>query len=357
MAEYRKYKFFFFYTIFVSYALSSMCVYADSQLFKNRVATHIEMNNRVLANVNGKPISVYDVMKKMDVLFYQQFPQFASSTEARHQYYQMNWKRVLQELIDMELIRADAEELNLPVSHGDIRQEMETMFGPNIIGTLDKMGLSMDEAAELVKGDVLLRRMVYLRVRSKAENRVTPQAIHDAYETYAKENAIPAEWTYRVVSIRDKDEKRGAEAAQLAYKLLASDQVPLESLQDNLQRSGIKKSKVAISDAQTHNQKEINPKYYEVLKDMTKAAYSTPSEQKSRSGKGKVYRIFYLLDYKEGGEVPFSEVENNIKNQLMNKAMDIETIAYIKRLREHFHVQDDDIMNRISDDFQPFELK
>ena len=34
----------------------------------------LQINNRILANVNGKPISVIDAMKKMDVIFFRQFP-------------------------------------------------------------------------------------------------------------------------------------------------------------------------------------------------------------------------------------------------------------------------------------------
>ena len=63
----------------------------------------------------------------------------------------MNWKYVLQELIDKELILGDAEEKKVAITAGDVRQEMENMFGPNIIANLDKIGLSMDEALKIVR--------------------------------------------------------------------------------------------------------------------------------------------------------------------------------------------------------------
>src|SRR5580704_3365582 len=69
----------------------------------------IVVNNRILAKVNGKAISVLDIMKKMDMLFYRQYPQYANNAEARQQFYSMYWKTALQECIDKELIMADAQ--------------------------------------------------------------------------------------------------------------------------------------------------------------------------------------------------------------------------------------------------------
>jgi hypothetical protein len=70
----------------------------------------IVINNRILGRVNGKPISTYDLMKKMDVSFFRQYPEYASSIEARFQYYEMVWKSALAEMIDKQLILADAQE-------------------------------------------------------------------------------------------------------------------------------------------------------------------------------------------------------------------------------------------------------
>src|SRR5262249_17801417 len=143
---------------------------------------HIVVNNRILARINEKAISVVDLMKKLDVLFYREFPQYTSSKVARYQFYQANWKNVLQELIDKELILADAEENKLPISSGDVRQEMEQLFGPNIIANLDKVGLSFDDAWKIVQGDITIRRMMYMRVNAKAMRQVTPQDVWAAYE-------------------------------------------------------------------------------------------------------------------------------------------------------------------------------
>src|SRR5665647_2210950 len=87
------------------------------------VESKIFVNNRILARVNGKPISAYDVMKKMDIIFFKQFPEYMSSTEARFQFYTYNWAHELEEMVTKELILADAKESKVEVSGGDLRQE------------------------------------------------------------------------------------------------------------------------------------------------------------------------------------------------------------------------------------------
>ena len=93
----------------------------------------ITVNNRVLANVNGKPITVIDVMKRMDLVFLKQFAEYTNSPSARHQFYMANWKRTLNELIDKELILCDAKEMKMEVASGDVRQEMERLTSSLIL--------------------------------------------------------------------------------------------------------------------------------------------------------------------------------------------------------------------------------
>ena len=80
----------------------------------------ISINNRILARVNGKPLTTYDLVKKMDLAFYKQYPQYASSNMARFQFYQQGWSYVLDDLITEELILADAKESHIEVSAGDL---------------------------------------------------------------------------------------------------------------------------------------------------------------------------------------------------------------------------------------------
>lgn len=326
----------------------------SADLFQTEIHHHILVHNRVLAKVNGKSISAVDVMKKMDILFYRQYPQYTSIVEARFQFYKQNWKHVLNDLIDKELIIADAEESKVPATSGDVRQEMEELFGPQIILNLDSIGMTFDEAYKIVLGDILLRRMMYLRANIKALQAVTPQSIRDTYEKLSKEQIKPEAYRYQVVSIRDQNPIFAEKTAQAAYRLLKEEQVSLSELAVQLkQLPESVLSSVTVSEEYLHNENELAQANKAVLTGLQSHEVSTPFNQKSRSDQSSVWRILCLNEKLAGGVLPFNELETDIREQLLGDAVAKETDTYLKRLRTHFDIQ----MMVLDDNYDPFSLE
>jgi SurA N-terminal domain len=348
-------KFFFFSALFTM-IMATVFAAPDPLLIASQDNAHINVNNRILAKVNGKPISVFDVMKKMDVLFYREFPEYASSTQARCQFYLVSWKRVLQDLIDKELILADAEESKMQVSTGDVRQEMEQMFGPNVHANLDKVGISFEEGYKMVYSDIVLKRMLYIRANSKALKEVTPQVVRKAYEEHAKNNIKPASWTYAIISIRDKDPTKAAEAAHQTHKLLTQDQLPLEKIKEKTSTlaSVSASTSIAVSDEMTCPENELSPLYKETLSHLPLQSFSQPLRQKSRQENTTIFRIFYLKSIAPSKAATFDEVGNELKEKLLDEAASKATQFYLKRLRKHFDVQENISLD--SENFHPFSL-
>lgn len=342
------------FSLFILLFMGSLCAAPKGNYFIKQ-PQHIFVNNRILAKVNGKPISVVDVMKKMDLFFYKQFPQYASSVEARFQFYQVTWQRVLQELVEKELIKADAEEVKLPISQGDIRQEIETLFGPNIIANLDKAGLTYEEAVEMIREDLLIKCMMMARVNTKVVRSITPQMVSEYYREWSKENAKPAQWTYQVVSIRGEDSTVCAEVANTAYHQLVDERLPMSQLKTKLMLDD--QTTCTLSDEFTHSPKEVSEAYKTILKNLKPKTFSQPIAQKSRSSNTEVYRIFFLKEVTDGGAPPFHQVENKLKDILIENEIQKENEAYITRLRKHFKVHMDEINKYIPEDFKPFALK
>lgn len=349
---------FFYLTIFIFF-ISSSSAQAESSFLSGAKEPQISVNNRILAKTNGKAISVIDLMKKMDLLFYRQFPQYTSSSVARYQFYLANWKGVLTELIDKELIMADAAESKLIVSAGDIRQEMETLFGPNIIENLDKVGLTFDEAYQMVLSDITLRRMLYFKVQSKAISQTTPQKIREYYDRIAKDNIRDNEWIYRVVTIRHKDPSRAAETANTVRCLLDEDKISFQDLPSKLKEfvpQSPRQPTVTISEEFHTKEKELSDLFRKNLEMLQPDSYSIPLPQKSRADLSTVVRIFYLKEIKLGGMIPFKELEAKIKGILVEEAMEKESKIYLERLRQHFDTQEGQINELINSDYQPFLL-
>ena len=153
--------------------------YAAPQLFNGELKSEpkIIINNRVLATVNGNPISVLDLMKKMDLMFYQQHSELLDSVSMRYQFYMASWKEVLKSMIDRELIMLDAQSQNMPVTSGDVREEIEEIFGPDVLENLDQAGLTYAEVTKLIHSDILIRRMLNYSVNMKALKQVTPEDV------------------------------------------------------------------------------------------------------------------------------------------------------------------------------------
>jgi hypothetical protein len=319
----------------------------------------IFINNRILAKINGKPISTFDIVKKLDISFYRQYPEYASNPQARYQYYEYNWKYSLDELINKELILADAQESKMEVTTGDVRQELEASFGPNIIASLDQVGISYEEAAKMIQGDILLRRMIGARVNGKAVRLVTPTKVRKAFEDYLQdpENARLTIWNYRVLTVKDRTLQKSEEVAKAAYRLLMEG-VSLEDVTATLKERKLlgRKGKVTVSAVIKNNEKELSAAYKQALNGMESGMYSQPFSHKSRAENATVYRIIFVNEKFPGGYPSFKEMENVLKERLLNDVADQETEEYIQKLRKHYHLRESDLQEMIPADYQPFIL-
>lgn len=325
-----------------------------------RTEPKIFVNNRVLAKINDKPITTYDLMKKMDLTFYRQYPQYTNSVPARAQYYDMSWKYVLEDLIDKELILADAQESKVEVTSGDVRQEMEVSFGPNIIANLDKIGMSFDEAAKIVQEEIIMKRMVSGRVHSKALRQVTPAKVRQAYDVYIEDpaNARLTQWVYRVVTVKDRNLEKTEETAKAAHQLLI-DGTPLDQLLAKMKELKLisRKGKVTVSNDIKNNEQELSKIYSEALAPLEAGMYSQPFSNKSRTNNSTVFRILYVQEKTPGGLPSYKELETSLKNKLLDEAVDRETTLYMSKLREHYHIRQEDLDALLPADYQPFILK
>ncbi len=254
----------------------------------------IAMQNVILAKVNGQTLSMMDVKKKLDVMFHQYYPQHENSSQARFQFYESSWRPILMQMIDNELILSDSVDKELKLTDGEIREEVENRFGPNVMQTLDKIGLTYDETWKMVKNEMTVQRMTWWYVHSRALQSVTPQDIRQAYRLYLQENPAYCEWKYRVVSIRSDAPEEAL--SETIYKTLAESERSPEALADKLkefEKTGIA---IQVSNEFTATDKDLSEAHRASLASLSPGSYSKPSFQMSRVDKKNVYRIFFLID-------------------------------------------------------------
>ena len=311
----------------------------------------IAIQNSILAKVNGTTISMMDVKKKMDLVFHQNYPHLDKSSQARYQFYEGSWRHVLMEMIDQQLILADAVEKEAKLTDGEIREEMEERFGPNIMLTLDKIGLTYDETWKMIREELLVRRMTWWFIHSKAVSRVTPQDIRQAFRLYLKENPSFQEWKYRVIAIRGDQPEASAE--KVHQFLIAKGQSP-ESLDEELKQLD---PSIQISSEYAAADKDLSDAHRKVLSTLSPGGYSAPSLQKSRTENRTVARIFYLAQVTDHPAPQFEAIAPNLRNDLIQKAVAQESGVYLEKLRKHYGFDGRHLKETIPEDLHPFSLE
>ncbi len=315
----------------------------------------IVMNNRLLVKINGKTFSVMDVRKKMDLFLHEHHPESLSSTLLRYQFYSQNWRHTLQEMIDNELIKMEAVTFNINISEGDIRQEMDKRFGPNIIKRLDEISLGYDEAKELIHDDIVVRNMSWFRIWAKVLQDVTPETVKGQYETYLAKLPLKDEWVYKMASLRGADES--SDAAKKAHEILllageSSSNKEVKGFTGLLPSN----TSLSVSDSITVASKDLAPEILKAIESLPLNTYSEPIPQKSRTDGTTVYRMFYVIDHKKDTPPPFEELSSKIHETLVQKYGDLQREEYFSKLRKKFLCDDLVVKNLFPANYQPFAL-
>lgn len=327
-------------------------------LWRSKAEGTIVIHNRILAHVNGKTITVLDLVRKLDLLFYQRYPQYADSSIARKQFYDLGWKQVLEELIDQELLLAEAEQMKIEVSKGAIRKEMLKVFGPHVVANLQKIGMNYQDACQAIKNDLTIQQIMMMKVHAKAQRRMTPKAIQTAYDEYREKNPPVFSLAYRIISIRHRNED---EAIGIATNLVSrlKEGVSYQTCQDEHFSNTPNSStmQVRFSALQEQEEQEIGESYRTILATLEPGECSNPILQKKRSSDGAVVRVFLLENRKEKEGSSLADKEPELRQKLMAVAVEEETIAYLTGLRRKYGLQQKQIYEKLPDDFVPFEIQ
>lgn len=328
------------------FLLSTFSLFA-SPFLEHGSSQKIAVQNAILAKVNGKTISMMDVKKKMDLAFHQNYPQLSDSNQARFQFYDRSWRQVLREMIDQELIISDALDKEIKLSDGDIREVMEERFGPNVMQTLDKIGLTYEETWKMVKNELIVQRMTWWFIQSKAIGSVTPQDIRQAYRLYLEENPPYAEWKYQVISVR-LDHADDILVKKIYDKL--SETSSTDALKEFEKEEGIS---ISVSKEFMAKSQDLSETHKGALEDLAFGAFSQPSFQMGKDKKA-TYRIFYLIDKTDYPAPKFEAISGQLKNGLIQEAVVQESDVYLNKLRKFYGFAGP---QAIPDDLNPFSLQ
>lgn len=339
----------------VYFCLFLLTIFSSIKGFSAEKQPEILVNNRILATVNGKTISVMDVMKKMDLFLSKSYPEYSKSNMHRFQFFNQNWRSSLNQLIDHELIIADKERVDMKISDSEIREKIHERFGPNVMASLDILGVTFDEAWDAIYAEMAVQRMSWYRVHSKAISRASPQNIKTAYQQFLLKNPPKEEWKYQVISIRGKTDALGKIYAQKAQALIQNEPLSFEALAQKLKEEKDSSITVQVSEEYAVEKKDLSDSHKAVLCNLNPNTYSAPIAQMSRD-QSTVHRIFYLKEHKISPPPSFGSMVDTLQDEILQKEVEKELPLYLAKLRKQFNF-DEKSLDSIPIDFQPFYLK
>jgi len=300
----------------------------------------VSVNNRILTTVNGKSITLVDVVKKMDLQMLEHHRHHMKDPSFRYQFYLENWRQTFSDMLDKELVLLSASDYKMPLSPGDVRQEMDELFGQDILQGVEMAGLSYDEAEEIVRNEILTRRMLMWKVEAGVRASITPKEIVEAYTLYLQDIERDRKFSYHVLTVKGEKEEEALSKAQEIKSFIGKK--PLEEL-------GCTVSSLFI---QKH--KEMAKTVLEKLMPLQNGESSNIVS--SKKGEEYVCKIYFLKERKDATPSSFEDMEAPLKHTIFQKKLVQKMDGYFKELRASYSVNVDAIMKDLPSDFQPFSI-
>jgi hypothetical protein len=256
-------------------------------------------------------------------------------------------------MIDNELILADAADKEVKVTDAEIHEELERRFGPQVALTLDQLGVTREEAWKIVKDDLIVQRMNWWFIHSKAVSAVSPQDIRQAYRGYLQEHPAFVEWKYRVLTIRGENPDQVAKS--LHSQISGQTPEKIASLIETWTKQ-YPGASITWSTEYSAAETALSESHRSALSLLQPGSYGSPILQKGRD-KQDVCRVFYLQEKTDHPAPSFEEMTPFLKNQLLQKNSAVIGEAYLNKLRSHYRFNDSHLKEAIPENFEPFSIQ
>jgi hypothetical protein len=328
--------------------------FGNSQYAPSSRPHQIIVNNKVLAKINGKPISLVDVVKKLEMVFYQQYPDYAHSSEAKYEFFTNSWQHVLSDMINAELILADAEQKKLEANDGEIHQQLEQNFGPSVIENLEKANLNFEDAFQMTRRELTASKMLDM-LQFKAIQKVTPNELKETYNKHFTHLKPITIFHYQVLSFSGENSDLNKESSNLARNYLQKEAATPEKVKEKLLKAKRYENQVKIevsSLIQTEEEK-LSKSYQEILSPL---AENQPSNVLENSNSKQPYRLFFLSQKEIQTPPTFKDVEKNLNDAVFQEKLAGEQQKYLKSLRDNFAISDAEVLD-LPDNYQPFSYQ
>lgn len=313
--------------------------------------TEIQADRRMLVRVRNSTLTSTDVMKKMDLIFYQQFPHLRSMPKERLKFYEANWRHVLQDLVDRKLIMIFAEENHFEVSHGDIREEMEALFGPNVLLALYDAKVPFEDAYEMVKQEIMMRRLVSFYVKGAVLASLTPQKVKERYLEKLEKSSPQEKIVWHILSLKAPAEMDAKALMEGIVSSLNTSASTFEKEKEMVPAN----CELTLSPLFVTESAQVSPALKPILDTLEANRWSAPLPAKETKNGMVKWNAYLVKERKKGEKVPFSSVEEAIREEMSGPLLEEKRIAFMADLAQKY-----DVLFAMSDKemdaYHPFSL-
>lgn len=306
------------------------------------VKDSIIVDNRILAKVRDQVITVQDIVKKLDMIFYRQFPEYRSSAEARLQFYKTHWRSVVQDSVNRQLALLYAEEKKFEVSRGDTREELEELFGPNVMLNLYNAGLNLYDVEEMLKADIMMRRIIFFFIRSPVLASLTPEIVRSEYEKRLlkslEEQKGDEEITWRVYTAQGKNGRALSEEEVQSISLELSTKGTNQALEQYIASLDCD---ITISSPFTSSSTSMNPKIQEDLFSVSESSPTKPFLSSVRGTENQMqWKWYQLLERRSQPHEPvaFADLEAQLREEIAAPQIMEKTDRFFENLSSQYGV-------------------
>jgi hypothetical protein len=303
-------------------------------------------SNQILCRIQGQTLSQLDLEKKMSFFFAENFPHLIDNDEARREFYITQWRPVLKEMLDQKLMLADAKDRGISVSSGEVNEELQRRFGPNVPQTLDKLDMRYEDATRWTEDSLLGQRMFWWFVQSKAISEVTPKEIRSAYRSFLKEHPAYTLLTYQVISFEGDDAEKHAHAfLDKAQSRVMCPEKMLAKWGDELAL------KAHISKPYETRSLDLSSNLHGLLLALDPGEYSPlfhTDARKDKTASPPRTKLLYLIQKQEHPSPSFEETATSLKEALVQKEVARLANIYFTSLREKYTLDPEEVVRGLS---------
>jgi|GEM_PF-3008252 len=320
-------KYFPIKTFFLSFAFGASALFGSN----------IQIQNRILTQVGHQTITVLDVKKEMDRQIYRKDPKLFDSPEATCSYYYQNWKSTLQKITQDEIFLLEAEQMKYEIPSHEITQKVTYLFGDNECEAYRFLSITPEEATASAKREIYSGHLSWFKIWAQTLSEATPNAILEAYNSYAENLSRQDSWTYQALYVSGKEKGLVDEAAQKITSLLKeSHSCNLSAIVDQI-HSPSQEVFVSLSKDITLKTHELSPSLLDTLASLEEGMASSPI----CGSKGATFnaKILQLKEHKKQEIPPLATVSEELKNAIVSSLGDKHTREYFAPLYKEYDVQ------------------